>query len=175
MLLVQERLGLGPLGYGMLTTCMAVGGVAASVTSERVIEGLGAGRVLRLGLFLEAGTHIVIALATEAWVVGAILVLFGFHGVAWGAVSTSLRQELIPPSLLGRVNSAYLLFSTGSVALGSLLGGLMARTYGVTAPFWFAGVSVAVLALVVWPVLRPEAIVRARQAAGGVLGTDVWH
>ena len=43
VLYAQERLGLGSIGYGLLISSMAVGGIAASVVAERLIGWLGLG------------------------------------------------------------------------------------------------------------------------------------
>jgi hypothetical protein len=41
VLYVQERLGLGSVGYGLLLSSLAVGGISASLVAERVIGWLG--------------------------------------------------------------------------------------------------------------------------------------
>ena len=38
----------------------------------------------------------------------------------------------------------------GGVAIGALAGGLIAQAYGITAPFWVAGISVALLTILTW-------------------------
>lgn len=153
VLYAQERLGLGPVGYGLLFTAIAVGGVAMSLVAERVIAWLGQGTAMRVGLIIEASTHLVLALSRSPIVVGATLALFGAHAVVWSTLSTSLRQHLVPPRLLGRVNSVYMLFGAGSVALGAVLGGVLARGLGLTAPFWFAFGGVALLTVSAWRTL----------------------
>src|SRR6266536_2021157 len=97
---------------------------------------------MRIGLLIEASTHLVLALTRSSLVAGATLALFGFHAMIWSVVSVSLRQELIPGRLLGRVNSAYAVFSYGGSSLGALLGGLLAGRFGLTAPFWCGFVAV---------------------------------
>jgi hypothetical protein len=82
--------------------------------------------------------HLVLASTTSARTAGAVLALFGFHAIVWGTVSASLRQELVPENLMGRINSVYLLFDAGSASIGALLGGLIASGFGLTAPFWLA-------------------------------------
>jgi Na+/melibiose symporter-like transporter len=153
VLYAQERLGLGSVGYGLLFSAMAFGGIAMSVVAERVIAVLGRGTAMRVGLIIEASTHVVLALARNPVVVGVTLAVFGAHAIVWSTLSTSLRQQLVPARLLGRVNSVYLLFGVGSVAFGAVLGGLLARAFGITAPFWFAAAGVATLTVVAWRTL----------------------
>ena len=136
VLYAQERLGLGSVGYGLLLSSMAVGGITASLVADRVIGRLGPATTMRVGLVIESSTHLVLALARSPLLVGVVFALFGFHAMTWSVISVSLRQELIPARLLGRVNSAYALFGFGSLALGAVAGGLLAARYGLTAPFW---------------------------------------
>ena len=153
VLVARERLSLGPAGYGLLLSSEAVGGLAGSVAATHVIAALGVGRALRLGLLVEAATGVVIALTRDPLVVGATLALFGFNAVVWNVVTVSLRQELIPARLMGRVTSAYAMLATGSAALGAPLGGLLAKGFGLAAPFWFASCSIAIVAPLAWSVL----------------------
>ena len=36
------------------------------------------------------------------------------------------------------------------IVIGTPIGGLLARTYGITAPFWFGFIGSAILVLVLW-------------------------
>jgi MFS family permease len=165
VLYAHERLGLGPVGYGVLLACLAIGGISASVVAARVIGWLGPATTMRIGLAIEAATHLVLALTASALVAGAVLALFGFHAMIWNVVSISLRQELIPTRLLGRVNSAYAVFSYGGASLGALLGGVLAGRFGLTAPFWCGFVAVTILALAAWPTLSSGRVRAARERA----------
>lgn len=60
-------------------------------------------------------------------------------------MSSSLRQRLTPPGLMGRVASTTSFIAAGGNCLGALLGGVVAASFGLTAPYW---VSFAVAALV---------------------------
>jgi MFS family permease len=166
VLFARERLGLGPAGYGLLLTAHAAGAVLGSIAARRVVARIGRGRILRFGLFIEAGTPAVIALAGGPLVVGAAFAVFGFHAMVWGAVLTALRQELTPDGLRGRVESVYRLLDSGAAAPGALLGGLLATRFGLTAPFWF-GVAVGLLLLpIVWSLFSDAAVASASRDEG---------
>jgi predicted MFS family arabinose efflux permease len=163
VLFAQERLGLGPVGYGTLLSSIAVGGVAASLVADRVVARLGAATTMRVGLLIETSTHLVLALARSPLLVAGILGLFGFHAVTWSVTSVSLRQELVPSRLLGRVNSAYAVLAYGGMAVGALAGGVLARRFGLTAPFWCSFAAMALLWLAAWPILSPSTVRAARE------------
>ena len=165
VLLARERLGLSPAGYGVLLTTHAAGAVLGSLVAHRIIARLGPSRVLRLGLFVEAATPAAIALAGGPLLVGAALAIFGFHAMVWGALLTSLRQELTPDRLRGRVESAYRLLENGAAAPGALLGGLLAARFGLAAPFWFGAVVAVLLLPLVWPAFSEATVAGARRDA----------
>jgi MFS family permease len=145
-----ERLGLDPRWFGLLLSAIAVGGLLGTAVSSRLIDRFGPTALLRVGLVIEAGTHLGLALARDVWVAGAILAVFGVHAVVWNVITQSIRQREVPDELRGRVGSAYFLLSVGGSALGALVGGLLARQFGITTPFWFAVVVVAGVAVVAW-------------------------
>jgi predicted MFS family arabinose efflux permease len=38
----------------------------------------------------------------------------------------------------------------GGLVIGAPIGGLLARTFGITAPFWFAFIGSALLVVILW-------------------------
>jgi hypothetical protein len=65
----------------------------------------------------------------------------------------TLRQELVPLALLGRVNSVYRLLGWGLIPLGALAGGLVAHEIGVRAGYPIAGALRAVALVISLPLL----------------------
>ena len=76
--------------------------------------------------------------------------MFGAHAFVWGTTSTVVRQRAVPDELLGRVGGVYRVCIVGGMVIGTPLGGLLARTYGLTAPFWFGFVGSALLVVLLW-------------------------
>jgi MFS family permease len=158
VLWARERLGAEGVGFGVMVTAYAVGGLLGTMLASRLEVMLGAAALLRGGLVVEALSQLSLAVTRTAWVAGATLVLFGAHAMVWGVVTVSLRQRIVPGRLRGRVNSVYFLFDIGGAAFGTLLGGLLARALGITAPFWVAFAAMALLAAAAWRRLTPGAL-----------------
>jgi MFS family permease len=150
VLYARERLGLGDVGFGLIVTCGAVGGLVGSATYRWLEQRFSLATLMRVGLTLETLTHLGLALTRSPWVAGAIMTLFGVHAVVWGTTSTTVRQRAVPQRLLGRVTSVYLLGAIGGSAVGTLLGGAIGQRFGVVAPYWFGFVGSAVLTVAVW-------------------------
>ncbi|MEV4615560.1 MFS transporter [Kitasatospora sp. NPDC049258] len=164
VLLAAQRLHLGSVGYGLLFTCMAAGGVLGSLVGDRLIALVTATWTIRVGLLVEAGLHLALATSRSPYLIGFALFAFGVHGALWGIVANSLRQRLTPPEMLGRVGSSNLFVAAGGNCLGALLGGVLAGAFGLTAPYW-VGFGVAVLVtLATWRVFD-RATVGAAYAA----------
>ena len=155
VLYARDRLGLTELGYGVLLTTFAVGGLTGAGVATRLARRFGSAAVLRAGLLVESLTHLVLAVTRSPWLAGAVLVVFGVHTMVWGVITSALRQRLVPGRLLGRVGSVCSLLELGGAAVGSLIGGLLARTWTVTTPFWLAAAATAAIAVAAW---RPLAL-----------------
>jgi predicted MFS family arabinose efflux permease len=114
--------------------------------------------LLKVGLLIEAGTHLSLALTHSRWVAGATLLVFGIHSSVWSVLTLSLRQQRVSDEARGRVSAAYLVLSVGGAALGSVLGGVLVKAGGLTTPMWFGAAVVAVVFAVSVPGLRQSSI-----------------
>jgi predicted MFS family arabinose efflux permease len=150
-----ERLGLSQLGYGVLLTAFAVGGLAGTVTAPALLRTVSATALLRAGLLVEVALHATLALTRTPWLAAAMIVVFSVHAAVWGNVVTTLRQRSIPGMLYGRVAGVYSLLDLGGAALGSLLGGAVAQAYGITATFGTAAAAMALIMVLAWRALGP--------------------
>jgi predicted MFS family arabinose efflux permease len=153
VLFAQERLGLDELGFGLLISAGAIGGLIGSASYPRLERRFALATLMRAGLLIETLTHLVLAITTSAVAAGAMMIIFGIHAVIWGTTSTTVRQRAVPTAFLGRVTSVYMLGGIGGYAIGILFGGLLAQRFGVTAPFWFAFFGSAILLVLIWRTL----------------------
>jgi predicted MFS family arabinose efflux permease len=150
VLYAEERLGLGAIGYGLLTTFTAIGGVFGTMSYGWITRRVSLGNIMRAGLIIETLTHLGLALTTSAVVAMAIMVAFGAHAFVWGATSSTIRQRAVPTGLQGRVGSLNQISVFGSLTVGFALGGVIAHRWGVVAPFWFAFVGSAAFLVLIW-------------------------
>ncbi|GHJ55000.1 MFS transporter [Micromonospora chersina] len=151
VLYARQRLGLAEVGYGLLLTASALGGLAGSTLATRLRFRFGTPALLRAGLLIEIALQLVLAGTRHPLVAGAALAVWGVHAMVWGVLVVSLRQRLVPDRLRGRVNSVYALADLGGAALGTVTGGVLARATGsILAPFWLAAATLTVLTALVW-------------------------
>ncbi|WP_307835874.1 MFS transporter [Phycicoccus sonneratiae] len=146
----QERLGVDSIGFGLLTTASAVGGIASVLSYGWLERRIPLAALMKACLLLEVVTHLALALTT-VWVLAvAIMVVFGAYAFVWGSLSSAVRQRATPQEYQGRVGSVYWVGLVGGLLVGQFLGGVIAERFGPAAPFWFAFVGSGVTLLLVW-------------------------
>jgi predicted MFS family arabinose efflux permease len=150
VLYAMERLGLGELGFGLLTTVIAAGGLLGTFGYGWITRRVSLGNIMRVGLIIETLTHLGLALTTSPALAMAIFFAFGAHAFVWGTTSATVRQRAVPGELQGRVGSVNTVGVFGGLVVGSAIGGILAQAFGVTAPFWFAFVGSAVFLVLIW-------------------------
>jgi MFS family permease len=153
VLFALHTLHIGKVGYGLLFTAVAVGGLLGTLVAEPVGRRIETRRLLAGIIVLCAVSEIVMGAVPNRWLAGAMYALQGLGGMVWNIVTVSLRQRIIPSQLLGRVNSVYRAIGWGTMPLGALAGGFIARGFGLKAPFIFAGAMMLLVVLVSYPFL----------------------
>nr|WP_238362293.1 MFS transporter [Actinopolymorpha pittospori] len=146
----RDRLGLSEVGYGVLITMSAVGGLLGTAVAPRLQGRFDGSVLLRVGLVVETLTHVGLALSTTVWLAAPVLVAFGVHASVWNGVTVTIRQRAVPDELRGRVQSVAMMFSIGGHALGALIGGPIASRLGLAGPFWVSAVVMAGLTAIAW-------------------------
>jgi MFS family permease len=150
VLYARQRLGMSTLGFGLITSAMAVGGLLGTASYGWLERRVPLGVIMRGGLIIETLTHLALALTRWVWFALIVFGIFGAHAFIWGTTSTSVRQRAVPAEFQGRVGSVYLTGVVGGIVIGSALGGVVASVWGVTAPFWLAFAGSAVILALIW-------------------------
>jgi len=145
-----QVLGLGPVGYGALTTVAAAGGLLSTSCYGWLERHVPLALLMRGCLTLEVLMHLGFALNRSPAVAFAIMFGFGCYAFVWGTVSQSVRQRAVPTEFQGRVGAVYAVGLYAGIVIGQLLGGLIADHWGLIAPFWFAFVGSGVTLALMW-------------------------
>lgn len=153
VLYAVDHLQMGEVGFGLLTSAAAVGGIVSTAAYGRLERHFDLATLMRACLLLEVATHFALALNTSGAIAVAIMVIFGAYAFVWGTLSTAVRQRAVPTQFQGRVSSVYVVALFGGLIVGQVLGGILAQQWGLTAPFWFAGIGSALTLALVWRAL----------------------
>src|SRR5712671_3552764 len=137
-----RHLGLSASGVGM---------VVGALSATRVMQRLQFGTVIALGPVTGVVAAVVLALTTvvaSPLLAGLGFFLLGAGPILWVISTTTLRQSVTPPRLLGRV-SAINIMSYGARPLGSALGAIVGGFYGAEACLYLAVAIFGAQALVI--------------------------
>jgi MFS family permease len=124
VLFAQEILNVGPFVFTIMGFGFAAGGAIGGNLAPWLSKRLGSGTCLAMTLASSAVVSLVVGLSSW-WPL--VMVVFGIGatvGSTWNVITVSLRQSIIPPHLLGRVNSVYRFFAWGMMPIGAALGGI---------------------------------------------------
>ncbi|MEH2498487.1 putative MFS family arabinose efflux permease [Bradyrhizobium sp. AZCC 1678] len=157
-----RHLGLSATGVGVTLGMYGVGMVVGALLATRIMQRLAFGTVIGLGPVTGFVAAMVMALTTivpTPWLAGLSFFLLGVGPILWVISTTTLRQSVTPPSLLGRV-SAINIMSYGARPLGSALGAIVGGLYSAEACLYLAVIIFGAQALVI---LLSPAVSLARQ------------
>src|SRR5258705_371722 len=157
-----RRLGLSATGVGTTLAMYGVGMVVGALVATRVMRRLPFGTVIGLWPvtgFVAAAVMALTTLIPTPWLAALSFFLLGAGPILWGISTTTLRQSVTPPSLLGRV-SAINIMSYGARPVGSALGAIVGGFYGAEACLYLAVAIFGAQALVI---LMSPAVSLARQ------------
>ncbi len=148
------------LQSGELTfTALSVGAALGTVASRFFITGFstrfGSTGTITLALWVWAISSVGIAFTSNRYVAIASYVVLGIGNGLWMIVNTTLRQQLTPARMLGRMNAAFRTVSWGVVPFGAAFGGVTARYLGLRGPFIIFAVVMVGCAVFARPILKP--------------------
>jgi MFS family permease len=152
----RDMFGLGASGYGLLMSCLGVGGLAGALSLAAVGY-----RISRIKLLIAASTAwpvllLAFAFTRTPWVAYLLLLAIGCTMILNGAISNGLLQATVPDELRGRIMAAYGLVVVGlATVVGAFVAGSVAHWVGVSGAI--GGAAVLMLTYGVWAfVKQPE-------------------
>lgn len=142
----QDNLGLTDVGFGLLLSSAAIGGVLGAQSAVGVVARVGRYRSLVAVVVAMSVGLAVIGATSSPWVAGAALATLAFFEEVWNVVSVTYRQSRTPDEMLGRVLSSFRVIAYGTFPIGAIAGGFVAQAVGLRAAF-FVG-ALVILSLV---------------------------
>ena len=147
VLFLVKQAGLPPALYGVFLLTGAVGGILGSVFAASFKRRLGAGLTMAISNLVSCAALLLVGLVPTIWAAGAGFFISSFSVLVWNILIMTLRQSMVPGAMLGRVHGTWRTLLWGTMPLGSVIGGLLARV-GLALPFEFAGGAGVVGAIV---------------------------
>lgn len=165
VLLATDVLGVSSAGYGVLLAAGAIGAVLGGLVAGKAGEWMPTGTLMLVTSLVSAGATAGMGLAISPAATVGFMALDGFAVLIQSIQSVTLRQQIVPNELMGRVTSTYRSVALGALTVGGIAGGLIAKFFGIPAAFYAGGAAMAVTAFAVLPVLSNTRIARVRKDA----------
>jgi MFS family permease len=154
-LVAQERLGGGPLTYGLLLGAFGVGAVAGAISAAKLRRSFSTETIVRVGCIAVAIAAALAGASTRLPLTMAGLVLAGAGWVSALATLNVAVQLAAPRWVVARALSLYQMAVFGGVAGGSWLWGVVAERESVMLSL--LGCAAALLASAAFGVWQPLA------------------
>lgn len=105
---------------GLLLSIASLGAVLAATTTARIRDIVGTGRTWLAGVAIQGAALAAVSVSGAVWTVAVLAIVFGYGQVMAAIIGTSVRQELTPDALLGRVSAAVLTAFVAAQAIGGV-------------------------------------------------------
>jgi Na+/melibiose symporter-like transporter len=151
----DEILGGSDITFTALSVSAAVGTVISRFFIQRLADAKGTTTTMVISMWLWAIATTVMALTSNSSIAIASNAVLGIGTGLWLSLNTTLRQQLTPSRMLGRMNAASRTVSWGIVPFGAAFGGFAARFLGLRGPFILSAISMVGCAIVGRRLLRP--------------------
>ncbi|MEV6679034.1 MFS transporter [Streptomyces erythrochromogenes] len=146
MLLLVEEMGLSGTAVGLLMAVSGVGGVLGAAFAGRLGRRFGQVRTMWTSYLLTVPTALLIPFAESGWqslLFAAPWFAMSFGIVVYNVGQVSIRQQLCPPELLGRMNASVRFLVWGILPLGSVTGGALGEWLGVRGALLIGGIGMS--------------------------------
>jgi MFS family permease len=158
VLFALEILDTGDVGYGVLLSVVAVGGLVGAAVASRLARRVGRGRTILLAAAGSGVAVSIVGVIDNTYGAAALLFASGGLGAMVNVVGRALRQAMVPDPMLGRVTGSNRVIVYGAMPLGAALGGWIARTFGLRAAFIIGGLIMTAVSVGIAPWLRERLI-----------------
>ncbi|HZO74754.1 MAG TPA: MFS transporter, partial [Ktedonobacteraceae bacterium] len=161
VLYIVQVLHLGAFFFGIMFSIASSSALVGSLFNSWVTRKIGIGRTILFSAFTLALGWLLIPLAggpplmTMAVIIAGSL-LFGLSNTLFNVNTQSLRQQITPNELLGRVGASMQFIGEGTLPLGALIGGVLGQALGLRLTFILAcsGMFLAFLWTLFSPIRR---------------------
>lgn len=145
---IKHDLGQNDSMVGIVFGLASLGGVVAGVTAPQLRRNLGFGACFLGGFITQFVMLLCIGLSKNLLLIGLFAALFTFASTLTGICTISLRQQITPDYLLGRVTSAFWTLTSAPAPLGAACFTALTGTIGASAVLCIMGMSGVLISLV---------------------------
>jgi MFS family permease len=149
----RDMFGLGAAGYGLLMSCLGVGGLVGALSLASIGYRFSRIKLLMAASMAWPALLLAFSFTRAPWVAYLLLLAVGCTMILNGAISNGLLQTIVPDELRGRMMAAYGLVVVGlAQVVGAFVAGIVAHLLGVAVSI--GGAAVLMMGFGVWAFFR---------------------
>lgn len=126
----------------------AAGGLLGMLMVTKLVRRFPRGKIYTYTNLFDISAFIILALATQWWMVAIALALFSFSTAISNVIYRAIRQEMTPNHMLGRVAGTIATIVQLTMPLGFIVGGLWAEFFEIRVLF-YANIVLSTVILIV--------------------------
>ncbi|MGC4814769.1 MFS transporter [Micromonospora sp. DT228] len=156
---------------GLLFAGGSLGSLLGALCSPRLTRAIGRHRALPLYAVIAGLGALLLPVTSDGWRLALFSIsaaVSGFCLIAYNVVQISLRQELCPPHLLGRMSATMRTVSSGAAPLGALVGGALGTWLGIRPTLWLTAAGASLASLWLLPIARSTDLPSERLFRDGI-------
>ena len=142
----------GAPGLSILLSSMGIGSICGVITMALRDRASGLDKLYTVSSATSALLLGLFAFTTDFWMAVGVVVLFGFSNNISGICGQTLIQSEVIPTMRARILSMLGLTFRAVPAIGALIMGVAAETFGLAPPV----ITAAILCLIAWPLLSAK-------------------
>jgi predicted MFS family arabinose efflux permease len=154
LVLAEEKLGMGPDGFGLLLAGIGVGGLLISPFVNRMAGSRRLATIISVALIAFTLPMAVLVWVDVAAVGLGIQVVRGAAALAIDVLAVTALQRSLPSDMIARVFGVYGTLALGAIALGALAMPVSLGAVGLDGTLLLVSVVATVLVLLAYPVTR---------------------
>lgn len=146
-------LGLSAELVGITLGCYGAGMIVGALLAPRIVGAMPFGRAIQFGPAVSVfaiGAVVATLVVPSGWLAGFGFFLFGLGPIIWTITTTTLRQNITPGAMMGRVSSVFLTVNAGARPVGAVIGGVVGATWGEPACLMLAGAGFTLQAALIF-------------------------
>lgn len=153
MVFLSRTLGLSPALIGLVIAVGSVTVMVGAAFTTRLSRAVGSVRIVWLSLAVTAPLSLLGAFAQPGW--WTLLIVLGiaageFGQIVYAITQVSVRQQICPDRVLGRVNATMQVVVMGLFPVGAIVGGLLGDAIGARWTLIVAGILLLACPVILW-------------------------
>lgn len=153
---IDNYLNLSSFYYGIISSCIPVGGVVISVVAPYISRHIDNKRLAVIGFLIQGLALVLFGLSNSIYFLAIAMFIFGCSLTIVGIALRTIYQLEVPQDILGKSTAASMTISYIAIPLGYLLGGYILEKVTINIILLITGVLVTVLGVIQGLIVRKK-------------------